>query len=97
MQEYKVDMTNKSEKRAYRRSMILLMEKAICNLWDKLVHVHVLHSLGEGYYCELEDMKIDKVQLQMLKDEMLRLVEKNLPIVKLTLKTEEARSIFHEN
>lgn len=97
MQEYKVDMTNKCERRAYRRSVILLMQKAICNIWDKLVHVRVLHSLGEGYYCELEDMEIDQGMLLMVKDEMLRLVEKDLPIVKMTVKTEEARSIFHEN
>ncbi len=97
MQDYKVDMTSKCEKRAYRRSVILLMQKAICNIWDKLVHVRVLHSLGEGYYCELEDMEIDKGMLLLVKDEMFRLVEKDLPIVKMTVKTEEARSIFHEN
>ena len=97
MQDYKVDMTNKCEKRAYRRSVILLMQKAICNIWDKLVRVRVLHSLGEGYYCELEDMEIDSGMLLKVKEEMLRLVEKDLPIVKMTVKTEEARSIFHEN
>lgn len=97
MLEYNVDMTDKSQKRAYRRSVILLMQKAICNLWDKLVHVRVLHSLGEGYYCELEDMEIDGAKLLKLKAEMRQLVEKDIPILRITVKTEEALSIFHEN
>lgn len=97
MQEYKVDMTDKSQKRAYRRTVILLMQKAICNLWDKLVHVRVLHSLGEGYYCELEDMEIDKTKLRLLKEEMISLVNKDIPILRITVKTEDALAIFHEN
>ena len=91
MQEYKVDMTNKAERRAYRRSVILLMQKAICNIWNKLVRVRVLHSLGEGYYCELEDMEIDNGMLLRLKEEMIRLAEKDLPIVKMTVKIMSAQ------
>ena len=95
MQEYKVDMTDKKVKRAYRRSVTLLMQKAVHNLWGEQTNVRVLHSLGEGYYCELESMKIDKAKLLQLKQEMLCLVDRDLPIEKKTVKTEEARAIFH--
>ena len=97
MQEYKVDMMDKAVKRAYRRSVILLMQKAVYKLWGREAHLHVLHSLGQGYYCELEHVEMDAEKLQSLKQEMLAIVEKDLPIAKFTVKTEEARSIFHEN
>ena len=96
MQEYKVKMIDKEEKRAYRRSVTLLMEKAVYNLWNNQACVRVLHSLGEGYYCELDGVEVNKDVLTQLKQEMLSLVEKDLPIEKFTLKTEEARDIFHE-
>ncbi len=94
MQDYNVNMTDKEEKRAYRRSVVLLMQKAVNNLWNNQAKVRVLHSLGEGYYCELEDMEMDKGKLLMLKQEMLCLVDKDIPIEKRTVKTEEAREFF---
>lgn len=97
MLEYSVNMKDKEEKRAYRRSVVLLMQKAVNHLWNNQARVRVLHSLGEGYYCELEDMEMDKAKLLMLKQEMLCLVDKDLPIERKTVKTEEARKIFHES
>ena len=71
-------------KRTYRRSMTLLMQKAIENLWGEQAHVRLLYSLGEGYYCRMED-GTDATKLAQIKAEMLRLVhvheravEKNL-------------------
>ena len=96
MQEYKLDLTDKCTKRAYRRSVTLLMQKAVHNLWGEAANVRVLHSLGEGYYCELENQNVDKAKLLMLKQEMLCLVDKDLPIEKKTMKTEEAKVLFHD-
>ena len=50
-----VTMTERDGKRAYRRSVTLLLQKAVYNLWLNQVRVRVLHSLGESYYCELEN------------------------------------------
>ena len=60
-------------KRTYRRSMTLLMQKAIENLWGEQAHVRLLYSLGEGYYCKMED-GTDGTKLAQIKTEMLRLV-----------------------
>jgi len=94
MQEYNVNMKDKAVKRAYRRTAVLLMQKAAYNLWGEQANIRVLHSLGEGYYCEMTSMLMDKTRLLMLKQEMLCMVDKDLPIEKKTLKTEEARQIF---
>lgn len=91
-----VTMTNRDGKRAYRRSITLLLQKAVYNLWGREVHVRVLHSLGESYYCELEGRVIDKASLLMLKQEMMRLVDLDITIKKQNVKTDKAREVFHE-
>lgn len=91
-----VTMTDRDGKRAYRRSITLLLQKAVFNLWGKAVHVRVLHSLGESYYCELEGRVMDKASLLMLKEEMMRLVDADIAIKKQNVKTDRAREMFHE-
>ena len=91
-----ITMTERDGKRTYRRSVTILMQKAVYNLWKKQGRLRVLYSLGEGYYCELEGMELDKVKLLMLKQEMLRLVDENIPIQKESVKTDYARELFHD-
>ena len=103
-----VTMTERDGKRAYRRSVTLLMQKAVYNLWLNQVRVRVLHSLGESYYCELEEQPKEKgvheqrsypiteEDIVELKKEMLRLVEENHSFEKCVIKTEKAREMFHE-
>lgn len=41
-------------KKVYRRSVILLMQKAVYNLYGrKNVRARVLHSIRQGYFCKL--------------------------------------------
>ena len=101
-----VTMTERDGKRAYRRSVTLLLQKAVYNLWLNQVRVRVLHSLGESYYCELEEQPkengevgqrshvINADDIVELKKEMLRLVEENHTIEKCVIKTEKAREMF---
>ena len=91
-----LNMTERDGKRTYRRSVTLLLQKAVDNLWGDSVHVRVFYSLGEGYYCELENDSIDDEKLAAIKSEMQRLVELNLPIEKNSVKTEEAEHRFRD-
>ena len=68
-------MTDRDGKRTYRRSVTLLMQKAVENLWGDQVTVYVYYSLGEGYYCELEGQRMDQETIDAIKDEMRRLAE----------------------
>lgn len=89
-------MTQRDGKRTYRRSVTLLLQKAVENLWGEGSHVRVFYSLGEGYYCELENDTLDEAKLKEIYDEMMRLVKENLPIEKNSVKTEEAERRFRE-
>ena len=103
-----ITMTERDGKRAYRRSVTLLLQKAVYNLWLNQVRVRVLHSLGESYYCELEEQPkengvseqrshaINADDIAELKKEMLRLVEENYTIEKCVIKTEKAREMFRD-
>ena len=98
-----VTTADKSGKRAYRRSVILLLQKAIYNLWGKDgIDVRVKYSIGQGYYCELvkkSDMSEKAVDFSeetanAIKDEMHRLVEADIPIRKESCATDEAIALF---
>lgn len=77
--------SDKTGKRAYRRSVTLLMQKAVYNLWGREhIGVYVRYAIGQGYYCELmkdgESCKITETMIGALKKEMYRLVMADLPI-----------------
>ena len=89
--------TGKDGKRVYRRSVTFLMEKAVANLWGaQKAQVRVYYSLGQGYYCELEQVDNTKENFELLKTEMKRLVEENLAIRKESMKTDYAEAHFME-
>ena len=87
-------MTDRDGKRTYRRSMTLLLQKAVENLWKDQVKIRVYYSLGESYYCELHGTANDAAAVQALRAEMQRLVEADLPIKKCSVKTEDAEQLF---
>ena len=91
-----ITMTERDGKRAYRRSATILMQKAVYNICKKQAWVRVCYSLGDGYYCELEGMEITQELLDRIKEEMIALVEKNLPIKKESVKTDYAIELFKE-
>ncbi len=85
-------------RKAYRRSVILLMQKAVYNLYGKKnVRVRVSHSIGQGYFCKLVgELELNEEVLLEVKEEMRRLVEKDIPLMKTTVSTDEAVALFHE-
>uniref|UniRef100_UPI004055E0B2 nucleoside kinase n=1 Tax=Agathobacter sp. TaxID=2021311 RepID=UPI004055E0B2 len=88
-----ITMSDRDGKRAYRRSVTMLLQKAVSNLWEHAM-VKVRYSLGNGYYCEMEGVKPEADNICRLKAEMLRLAEKDIPITKETVKTDTARELF---
>ncbi len=84
---------------AYKRSVTLLLLKAIYDVYDreKISEVKVLFSVGDGYYCTVSgDVQIDEAFLSAVKERMQELVRENLPIKKQTVNTDEAIERFHK-
>lgn len=87
---------------AYRRSMVLLFLKAFFHAAgrSRVKKVTVQFSVSKGYYIEptgsfLEETTISEL-LPGVRAYMRELVERNLPITKLSVSTDEAISLFHE-
>lgn len=95
-----VTTRDKAGRKAYRRSVTLLMQRAVYNLAKEAgvyTDVRVLHSIGQAYYCELDgSQEITEEYLARLKQEMLHIAEEKRPITKKTIHTEEAVKLFAE-
>lgn len=89
-------MTERDGKRAYRRSVTLLMQKAVMNLWGNQVTISVGYSLGQGYYCELKGIDTTAENLSQIEAEMQALVNRDILIKKHSMKTSEAEKMFAE-
>ncbi len=94
-----VTVKDKAGRKAYRRSVTLLMQRAVYNLakkGKKQVTVRVEHSISQGYYCELQGETADAPYLSRLKQEMQNLVEQKRPIQKSSISTDNAVALFGE-
>lgn len=93
-----VTTADKAGRKAYRRSVALLMQKAVHNLYgDQGIRVRVMHSIGQGNYCELQgDMKVTREVVLKLKLEMMRLADLDLPLEKRSIRTDSAVALFRE-
>lgn len=93
-----LSVKNKDGERAYRRSAVFLMHKALHDICpDEKASVFVQFSLGDGYYCTLgKGKKVTKKLLSDLKKRMKQLVELDLPITKSIYPTSDAAELFAE-
>lgn len=84
-------------KKAYRRSMVMLLEKAIFNLYGTSIRLRVMHTLGQGQYCELEgEEPVSKEMLEKIGKEMRKLVDADIQIRKNIIHTDLAIAKFTE-
>lgn len=84
----------------YKRSVTLLLLKAIYDIYDRenIREVKVLFSIGKGYYCTVDgNVKLDEAFICAVKDRMKQLVEQNLPIKKRTVGTDDAIALFKKH
>lgn len=90
-----VTTADRDGKRTYRRSVVLLLQRAIYDVYGSMTQLHVMHSLGEGYYCELEK-SVTEHDIDRIVCSMHSFVEKDLPITKHSAKTQYAEQFFKE-
>ncbi len=95
-----VTLKDKAGCDTYRRSLVLLMLKAIYHTVGdnrNIEKVGVHFSVGESYYCTMEGkIPLTEDFLEEVKQYMLALVRQAAPIRKTTVATWEACARFHE-
>ena len=93
-----VTTKEKMGRKTYRRSVVLLMQRALNGMEPGLdAKLYVQYSLGQGYYCEMDGFEPDKEWVLKLKIAMMSLVDDEIPFDKKSYHTTQARRIFSEN
>lgn len=94
-----VSMEDSIGRKTYRRSMNLLFLKAMYHVIGR-AHLEkvVLHfAVGDGFYYTVHgDVTIDDELIGKVKQYMHSLVEKEIPLMKRDVNTQEAISLFHQ-
>ena len=86
-------------RKAYRRSVLFLMLKAMNDITKDIepVHVSVNYSINQALYCEIRGnnkVELNQELIDRLKARMRELVDADLPINKQNLPTSEVIDIF---
>lgn len=85
-----------SGSRTYMRSLCFLLSKAIDEVLPA-AKLRVLHSLANGYYCEIKSShEVTEQELALICEHIDRLIEADLPFEERTVPTEEAIALFRE-
>lgn len=89
---------DKNGRKTYRRSVTFLMQCAWRKLYPEGKDILVKHSLGPGYYCELEDeAPVTEEMLNQLVSAMEQLVEQDIPLHKDAHRIDEADALLEES
>lgn len=87
----------KDGRRAYRRSVVFLMQRALMDMFPDTVDVRVEFSLGNGYFCTMVGTKpLKQDKLDELKQNMQLLVKEGIQLEKYSMKTKKVREMFRE-
>lgn len=107
-----VTVAQRDGRMTYRRSLMLLLQRVVKDMFSSESYLRVLYSLGQGYYCEIHPAVGDKKYSDMLdnngrlpldaktlaeiKERMMVIVDMDMPITKHSVRTEEAEKIFEK-
>ena len=84
---------------AYRRSMLLMMLKAIYHTagHENVEHVRVQFAVGNGLYCTISgNVEPDAAFLKKVEEQMHELVRCAIPLEKKNIQTDEAIALFSQ-
>jgi uridine kinase len=93
-----IDITNKDGLLMYIRSLTFVLIKAVKDLYpEKEIQIH--HSVSKGFYCEIEGFKKhDLLQATSdIKNQMRKIIAKNIPFVREEIPVDEALDRFLKN
>ncbi len=90
-----LDLTSREGNRAHLNGLIFVLQYCIKKLYGKEYDIIVQHSLDKGLYIH-SNFKLTEEKLQKIKDTMKDIINKDLPITKVTIDRIEAINYFKE-
>ncbi len=91
-----IDLSHPDGQRVYERSVAFIMTYAAQKVLPK-VRINVLHSYRNGIYCEAaREEQLTPEEVARIKEEMLRIVEQDLPIIPEAIDEETGIKLFQQ-
>lgn len=93
-----VTVADATGQQVYKRSITLLMLKAVYDIYGKeiMAGVRVLYSVSKAYYCTVDGICVDDDFLEKVTARMQEMVRERIPILKRSMKKHEAVRIFEK-
>ncbi|MDI6618077.1 MAG: nucleoside kinase [Clostridiales bacterium] len=91
-----IDHTSETGERIYARSLSFVLSKAVKDLYPKAI-LTVEHSLGNGLYCEINNIKLTEAIVKMLEARMTEIIDKDIPFISKKVSIDEAKQLFLED
>lgn len=90
-----IDYSDAAGRRMYFRALSFVLIQAAKRLFP-FANLKIEHSISKGYYCELENFgrKVEVDDVSLIYEEMIRIINADLPFIRKEVLTEEAVSLF---
>lgn len=89
-------VADRDGKKTYRRSVMLLLQRAVQKLYGSESYLKVMHSLGQGYYCEIDGVAATQEELSRILTYMRELADKDIRIDKYSINTQDAEELYRK-
>ena len=90
-----MDLTSTEGNRVYINGLVFMLVCAVKGLYGKKADVKIEHSLDKGIYIE-SNFRLNKIRVSEIKDKMIELSNKDLPITKVTIDRLDAIDYFEK-
>ena len=88
-----LDLKTSEGRRVYVRGIMYILAKALKEVYPKAL-LTINYQLSNAMYCEIDNMRITEEVITNLDNKMRKIIEKNLPIKKVSMTIEEAEKFY---
>ncbi len=89
-------VADRDGKKTYRRSVMLMLQKAVQELYGSESCLKVIHSIGQGYYCQIDGIAVTEEELARIYASMKELADKDITIEKYSINTQDAEELYRK-
>ncbi len=90
-----LDITSKDGMMVYIRGALYIMAKAFHEVYPK-AQIIVNFQLSNSMFCEIDNMEVTDEVIEKVRNKMLEIVQKDLPITRKQMTKEEAKEFFEK-
>ncbi len=92
-----IDITTLDGYSIYSRSLIFILYKAVSNIFPRK-SLRTEYFISNGIFCRLgnKDLSLEPEIVEALREEMQKIIDRNIPIIRENIPTEKAVEIFRK-